>query len=444
MEIVCLPDAYLLLFLSDWLTLTDVANFDSSFCCGERIWLLELFHGFKQKHNSNDCTKTEICEHNFYRWILLRGIQLKYLEFTQKSFAEKCDKTKELLTFPIKLNNIAGITLNCLNDSRQRNIHAPPSVASLKSIEDDTEIIRIINILPQLRILKFTSSHNYFADTSFDKINSCIVAQLTELTFADNRNINYPNTVAIIGKLCRSLRKLNLDIHTSEADITAIVANNPHLVDISVSLGGGYRGLPVESVVSFLEFLITTRRTIKSLNLHDNLADGNYMPIIARFLCRFQNTLEKLRLSEIINLSQLVSSDKLVPEKSMAIHSLCFCGTGHKSDDAFAMMKSVQNVTSFALDGPSDNVVLAELVKMLVQCYSESLRKFTMMIKDSSDVGPLHALIKGCTNLKTIHLTALMAQEFAPFETLRTLYPHVEIKFKALLGEEILLQIQNY
>ncbi len=115
-------------------------------------------------------------------------------------------------------------------------------------------------------MLNVTKSQNYSGDLTLEKIESCIFKQLTELTFVDSNKVRYTNTVAVIRKYCRNLTKLHLGVESNEEDITAIVNNNPHLVDIYVSLGGGYHGV---SIVSFLEFLIATRSSIKSLSLHD-------------------------------------------------------------------------------------------------------------------------------------------------------------------------------
>ncbi len=204
LQIADLPDAFLLLLLSNWLTLIDVTNFDSSFCCNQRNWLLELLNGFKQSIDFDDFTKAQLYDIKFYRWIFLRGIQLKALEFSQKSFMEKTNKKKGTFKYVrVKMENVESLHFNTLI-SKKDHVHAHPLV------KDFGEICRIINSCPNLRVLKVTLSRKLFIDWNLSDVDGTIVSQLTELMIIDSYNADYTSIISHIVEYCRNLKRFIL------------------------------------------------------------------------------------------------------------------------------------------------------------------------------------------------------------------------------------------
>ncbi len=174
-QIDCLPDAFLLLFLSDWLTLMDVAKFDTGFCCGQRKWLLELLNDLKQNGDISAITSEKCLSHNYYRWISLRGVQLKVLKISLKSFSEgESDSklSKKWLTHPVKTISVQCINISYLDPKRGNDQNVLfKSVAGMNVFHDDTQIVQIINSCSKLRVLNVVSSLCYFNDWTFGKIN---------------------------------------------------------------------------------------------------------------------------------------------------------------------------------------------------------------------------------------------------------------------------------
>ncbi len=149
LQIFSVPDAFLLSFFSDWLTLKDVANIDTSFCCRQRKWFLKLLNDLRHNNVCRNLTNERL-SYKFYRWIFIRDIQLKRLNFSFEFLCEQSDvKYRNLLHFPIK-----RIFVECINiyDCRQKLIGV-----SEHAFDDESEFIKIINSCPKLRTLIFTS-----------------------------------------------------------------------------------------------------------------------------------------------------------------------------------------------------------------------------------------------------------------------------------------------
>ncbi len=183
-------------------------------------------------------------------------------------------------------------------------------------------------------------------------------------------------------------------------------------------------------IVSFLEFLIATRRTIKSLSLHCILAYDNFLLSIAHFMEKFQGSLEQFVIHDTIHFTKTVSNGHIT--KCLFIQRLCFSRTPKQIEDVSSIMECVSNVNICAIDCGNSNTSFASLVKLIVSQYRGSLMDF-ICIHHFYDVASFVELVNGCSNIKTVFINAYSASILDGLEELKTNFPRIEWECKVFL-----------
>ena len=252
-----LPEELLLTIYSEWLVLTEIIKLDSCICSQAlRPMFLKLLKLLVEiKYSQTDVTEwlqnVDYTRHDFFKWVSARGLCLKSLKFSQKSlWKNPNDKDSEqpsiLWKYPVVTNDVEVLQFHKLQSFLLSNTAVPNLIGY------DKDLVTIVNACENLKVLEIIESPQFFSDSTLRKINSAILAQLTDLSIGVEQDVKYSDTAAVIGTHCRQLCELDLQIASNETAILEIMKNNPQLEDISVRLGGA-------SVVPLLDFLTSTR-----------------------------------------------------------------------------------------------------------------------------------------------------------------------------------------
>ncbi len=75
------------------------------------------------------------------------------------------------------------------------------------------------------------------------------------------------------------------------------------------------------------------------------------------------------------------------------------------------------------------------VIKLIAVNYSESLNEFSAMDEQFYDTTLLGELVMGCKNLKTIRVSSYSSRNWDELEPLKTMFPHIEWIFKALIED---------
>ncbi len=361
LNLYSLPDVLVSSICENWLDLKNVAKLDTSLCRKPlRLWMLSIFKLLKQ---SDDTVSDTSCSVNFYKWINLRHIKLKYLNLSHET--------------------VAYLTSHCLCYDYVTAICFPNALGSNTTDMKLEDFSTIFNACSQLQHV--TVDH----EAALNTCSPAVLKQLNSLTMLNQ--LVHPTTTSSLTErsvCCGNLRKLHFSRNLSNSAIQAIFTANPHISDFKLYFSCD------NSIVSFLNLLMYTPNRVTNLTLTGSWVEINLFTAIAQYFTHRGAALQQFTLQYAMYFHVSKAGNGIL-ERHLSINDLTL-------ENCNRMLNAVPNITHLSLMELS-KYKCAMLLPHAIQLYAQSLIHISVYSLTTVEAS---MLILGCPKLKSIRVLA--------------------------------------